>query len=303
MSFPEGNYVLGVDLGGSNVRAGVFDGADRAVAERSEPTARDTAASVVAQLAGLGRRLAQDAGVDWGAIDAVGVGVPGVVTGGRLRLAPNLPPFGDVDLGLVLADELGAHVVVDNDVNIATLGEHLAGHGEGVHDFLFIAVGTGVGMGIVAGGRLLRGAHGAAGELGTVPVELPGGHTTLEDVAGGVGVARRYAERAGRAGALTAAAVYAAAEAGDTTAAAVLEEQVDAVALAATAVQSVLDPELIVLGGGIGSRNDFVARVRERIRHLGGRPVRLKPSALGEAAGVIGAAHAARLHLREQIDV
>jgi glucokinase len=305
MTFSNMSYVIGVDLGGSNVRASLFDAAGAAVAELAEPTA-GSAAAVVAQLGHLGRRLARRSGVEWEAIDGVGVGVPGVVADGRLRMAPNLPPFGDVEVGVAFADELDAEVIVDNDVNMATLGEHCRGLGDGLGDFVFLAIGTGVGMGMVAGGRLLRGAHGAAGEIGTVPLvglASAGLPLTLEDLTGGAGVARRYAEVAQRDDLLTAAEVHAAADAGDPAAREVVEAQIRAVALAAVAIQRVLDPALVVLGGGIGSRADFALRVREQAEALAAEPVRLEPSALGDAAGVIGAAQAARLHVKEQVDV
>src|SRR3954469_9013807 len=185
MLFPIGTRVVGIDLGGSNVRGALVDGG-LAVSELAEPTSGRDAATVVSQLGGLARRLAVQAGVGWREVAGVGVGVPGVVGRGtgRLRMAPNLPPFGDVDLAEALQLELGTDVVVDNDVNMATVGEHRLGLGDGVDDFVFVAVGTGVGMGVVSGGRLLHGAGGAAGEIG----ELRLAHgPTLEALARGGG--------------------------------------------------------------------------------------------------------------------
>jgi predicted NBD/HSP70 family sugar kinase len=302
MTFSKGSYVLGVDLGGSNIRAALYDGGEAATAEVSQPTASSSAQAIVRQLGELGRRLARDAGVPPASIEGAGVGLPGVVTDGRLRMAPNLPPFGDADLEAALADELGAEVVVDNDVNMATVGECWAGHGSGVDHFVFIAVGTGVGMGIVANGRVVQGFRGAAGEIGAMPVPTSPG-LTLEEIAGGVGLVRRYAEVSGHASESTAVDVFADAERGKPAALQVIAAQVQAIALAAVAVQCVLDPQLIVLGGGIGSRPDFVARVRARVQEFDGSAVRLEPSALGAAAGMVGAAHAARLHLTREIDV
>jgi glucokinase len=298
-------YVIGIDLGGSNVRAALFDDAGNSVAEAAEPTVAGDASAVVAQLGDVGRRLVHSAGLGWQAVAGVGVGVAGVVADGTLRMAPNLPWFGDVDVLTALARELSGDVVVDNDVNMATLGEQRRGLGNGIDDFVFIGVGTGVGMGIVAGGRLLRGAHGAAGEIGEMPFEDGARRRageTLEEVAGGAGVARRYAERTQRAEPLTAADVYAAADAGEPAAVELLEEQSAALARAVVTVHSVLDPELIVLGGGIGRRDDFAARVRGHVDRIASGRVRLEPSALGKAAGVIGAAEAARRLVGEQVD-
>jgi glucokinase len=291
MSFSIDDHVVGVDLGGSNLRACLLDGAGAALAELAEPTDGADARAVVAQLGEIGRRLAGEAGVGWDAIVGVGVGVPGVVVHGALAMAPNLPSFAGIDLSSALSDELDAEVVVDNDVNMATVGEHRHGVGAHVDDFVFIAVGTGVGMGVVAGGRLLHGARGAAGEIGEVPLDGAG---ALEDVAGGIAVARSYRERVGGADGLTAHDVYEAAARGDEAATDVLDRQARALAHAVAAVRGVLDPAAIVFGGGIGSRDDFLPRLRPHLARLGHDDMRIERSALGARAGVVGAAEVAR---------
>ncbi|MDX6486399.1 MAG: hypothetical protein QOF43_1552 [Gaiellaceae bacterium] len=294
----ESLYVVGVDLGGSNVRALLADAGGQPVAERAKATAGGDARAVLSQVADLCRGLARDAGVDWERIAGAAVGVPGVAHSGTLLLAPNLPPFDDVDFAGALSDELGVAVTVDNDVNVATLAEWRKGHAIGLEDFAFIAIGTGIGMGIVAGGRLQRGSRGAAGEISALPLGAdpfdPANHVhgALEEVAGGVGVARRYTERTGVV--VTALDVFDAAAAGDENAHAVVDEHARAVALATIAVQSVLDPQLIVYGGGIGSRPDVLDRVHAYVALLTQRPPKLAASALGERAGAIGAAELAR---------
>jgi glucokinase len=251
---------------------------------------RGDATAVVTQLTSLCRRLVTESGIEWESVARIALGVPGVVGGGGLELAPNLPPFDEIDLAAALGDELGVEVAVDNDVNLATEGEHRCGYGLGVDDFVFVALGTGIGMGIVAGGQLQRGATGAAGEIGL----LPFAGSTLEELAGGASLAARYAVRNGGAVA-SALAVFEAAENGDAAAEAVLDAQADALAQALLTVQTVLDPALVVLGGGMGSRADVAARVQRRLEevHRRRRP-RLKVSALGERAGVIGAVEVAR---------
>jgi predicted NBD/HSP70 family sugar kinase len=297
------DHVVGVDLGGSNVRVVLGHISRGPVADIAAPTAQGEAQAVVAQLASLSRQLAETAGVDWSRIAGMAVGVPGVahVDGSELRLAPNLPPFADIDVATALGAQLGVPVVVDNDVNMATLAEQRHGLGVGASDFVFIAVGTGVGMGIVASERLQRGATGAAGEIGFLPLGLDPferdnqRHGPLEEAGGGVGVARRYAALAGSApDAVAALEVYARAAAGDRHARTVLDDQARALALAVVSVQSMLDPALVVFGGGIGSRKDFVARVRAYVARLTPRHVRIEVSGLGERAGLIGAAELAR---------
>lgn len=291
---------MGIDLGGSTVRVMLSHRSGRSVGDLAEPTARRDADTVLGQLVDLSRRLATSAGVDWSRVVGLAVAVPGVVhaDGGGLRLAPNLPPFDGIDLATVLAERLRVPVVVDNDVNLATLAEQRHGLGVGVPEFVFIAVGTGVGMGVVASGRLQRGATGAAGEIGFLPVGPdpfePANqvHGPLEQVAGGVAVARRYAELAG--GAPSAIEVQDRAAAGDPAAVRVLDDQARAVALGVLSVHSILDPALVVFGGGVGSREDFVARVRSYVARLTPRRVRIEASGLGDRAGLIGAAERAR---------
>jgi predicted NBD/HSP70 family sugar kinase len=298
-----GDHVVGIDLGGSYVRALLCDLDGREVGGAVEPTPNRDADAVIEAVAGLARTVAERADVDFARVAGVAVGIPAVAhpTAGTLRLAPNLPAFGDRDVVGALRDELAVPVAIDNDVNMATRAEHRRGLGAGTRDFAFIAVGTGVGMGIVAGGQLQRGATGAAGEVAMLPLGAdpfdPAHHDngSLEEVAGGAGLARRYARRTGAdvapAGELD---LFAAAADGDAHAAELVAQQTLALALAVVAVHSVLDPALVVFGGGIGSRPDVVARVRAHLPGLTTHAIRVEASALGERAGLIGAAELAR---------
>jgi len=297
------DHVVGIDLGGSYTRAVLADAEGREVATDSCSTPRDGAAGVVEAIVGLCRRLAGDGGVAWERVATLAIGVPGVADreSGALHLAPNLPPFDGVDLVGAVSAELAVAVVADNDVNVATLAEHRHGRGVGSDDFAFIAVGTGIGMGIVAGGRLQRGASGAAGEIAMLPLGgdpfNPANHVrgTLEEAAAGIGVARRYAERVGADASPTDPIdLFAAAASGDADAAAALDHQASSLALAVVAIHSVLDPALVVFGGGLGTRADLVASVRERVGQLTRRAIRIEPSVLGERAGVVGAVELAR---------
>jgi glucokinase len=294
-------HVLGVDLGGSNLRVLLADATGRTVREAAEPTAAGDAEAVVAQIEQACWAVAAAAGLEPSALAGIGLGAPGVIDAtGRLHLAPNLPAFGDTVLADVLGRRLGAPVVVDNDVNMATLGEHRHGAGQGHDDLALIAVGTGIGMGIMAGGRLQRGAGGAAGEIAALPVgsdpfdprnQLRG---PLEEAASGSGIEARYAGRTGVD--RPAEAIFARARDGDAAAQAVLHDQAVALALGITAVHALLDPSLIVLGGGLGSRPDLLAAVAPVVARLTSRPVGLAPSRRGGRAGVVGAAEAALRH-------
>jgi glucokinase len=275
-------HVLGVDLGATNLRVALGDGRGAILARADEP-APASGEALAARVAALGRALAGDG---WDQVRAAGVGVPGIPAGdGFAGLIAGAAGLTGAPLRRLLAEALGVPVVLENDLNLAALAEHGV---RGVADLAFIGVGTGVGMGIVAGGELLRGASGAAGELGNMPfgdraAPAADGLGPLEAVAGGAGLAARW-------GSGTAHDVFAAAARCDDRARALLSDQARALAIAIRTVQALLDPALIVLGGGIGSRADVLERVRGE---LGPSAPAVEASALGEDAGLLGALAAA----------
>lgn len=286
-------HVLGFDLGGTNLRAALAEVAGGAVlAELSEPAVDVTGPSLATRVAALADKLGADT------LAAACVGVPGPIgTHGRVGPTVNLAGLSGVPVRALIEEKLGVQVVVENDVNLAALGEYRHGRGAGADDLVFVAVGTGVGMGIVAGGEILRGARGGAGELGLLPMG-PGRVPTnldelgpLEAVAGGAGLAARWSEHTGRPA--SGREVFAAAEAGERFALQLLEDQAAALAMGVRAVQAILDPTLVVFGGGIGVRQDVVARVQAVLVAHGLPLPEIAVSALGERAGVIGAVAAA----------
>jgi glucokinase len=273
--------VLGVDLGATNLRVAVGEPSGAIAARATEPV--PASGELLAQrVAALARRLAGGE-----PIAGAAVGVPGVpgVPGGRGfgSMIAGAAGLAGAPLRELLGAALGLPVALENDCNLAALGEQRR---RGVADLAFIAVGTGVGMGIVSGGRLLRGATGGAGELGHLPLGGPavvdGGLGPLEAIAGGAGLAARWSGPA--------PAVFAAAARGDERARRLLDDQARALAAGVRAVQALLDPALVVLGGGIGSRPDVLERVRAA---LGPSGPPIEPSVLGEDAGLVGALIAA----------
>src|SRR5436309_3799350 len=163
---PEAALVLGIDLGARFLRGAVCDlsGAVRA-REDVELAERDAEATLDA-ISGLRLSLVAAAGMPDSLIDGVVVGVPGVITGsGRVELATNVPGLEGRDFGGELSTRLGLPVTLENDINLAALGERSDGVARGVDDFVFISIGTGLGAGLVLGGELHRGHTGAAGEL------------------------------------------------------------------------------------------------------------------------------------------
>lgn len=238
---------------------------------------------------------------------AIGVVVPGVVDGadGRVTWAPALD-WREVPVGSLLADRTGLPVVVENDANVLAVGEHHRGAGRGVQDLVAVVLGTGIGTGIVTGGRLHRGSRAAAGEIGYMLLDrsslgrLFPGFGDLESRVGSAGLTRQARERGLAAPAdrpLTAADVFDLVRTGSVEARALLEETLDYVALAVANLCTVLDPELVIVGGEMGGAADLITpglrdRLVGRIPHV----PRLAASELGDDAAVVGAAElAARL--------
>ena len=225
------------------------------------------------------------------------MGSPGVFepTRGAVTLAPNLPGWGRQGLVEALRDELGRHIGVENDVNLAAEGERWRGLGTDVGNFGFLSVGTGVGMGLVLDGKLYRGSSGAAGEVGYLPLgdDPYDPHVrrrgAFEEAVAGAGVVRS-ANQAGLTGPLTPKKVFALARKGDPAAGRVVEDEARRLALGLAAVLAVVDLELVILGGGIGGNADLLlAPVERGLRALSPLRPRLVVSALGEDAVLQGA--------------
>lgn len=287
--------VFAVDVGGTKIHSAIVDPDGSVLAEVRSPT---PAANGVAALELIARHLADLRGGH--AITAAGVGLPGAVhprTGHVTRMV-NLPGFEDRDVRALFADRLDLPIALENDVNMAALGEARWGHGrDGTDSLAFIALGTGIGMGLINDGRLLRGARGMAGEIGFLPLGAdprdPAVHEMgpLESVVGGAALATAYRRRGGtgvgslrdldRAGH------------NDAYLEAVLDSLATRVAEAILSIESVVDPALYVLGGGIGGRPDLPGRVTAALALFVGTSRDVRPSLLGHRAGVLGAASAA----------
>lgn len=300
-----GAVAVGIDVGGTHLRAGLVgpDGLIGQVLRRTSEV--DEAGALVAGIVGVLGELDAGAGSDL----PVGLGMAGLVDrDGRLRYGPNVG-VRETPLAALLVAELGAQrtVRVVNDASAAVVGEHRAGAARGHRDVVMFTLGTGVGGGVIVDGRLLEGAHGFAGELGHLVIaeggrDAPSGiRGTVEAYASGTAIEREAGEAmaAGIAGARTAdaPAVVAAAAAGEPWALAVLERVGARLGVAIASVVSVLDPSVVVVGGGAGDAAAafLLPAARDAFaRHLMGashRPlVPVVPAELGDDAGVIGAA-------------
>jgi glucokinase len=305
---------IGVDVGGTKIAGGVVTADGTVIDEgRRDTPARDTAATRQA-VAELVRELAERHDVQ-----AVGVGAAGFVAADRatVMFAPNLA-WRDEPLGQWLTDELAMPVVVENDVNAAAWGEFRFGAGEDVEDdILMVAVGTGVGGGIIVDGQLIRGAFGVAAEIGHIRV-VPQGllcgcgrHGCWEQYASGRALVREARSRTWEGDALHDAAggdpdritgpmVTDAARAGDPLSIALLADLGTWLGAGIATLAAVLDPNVVVIGGGVADAGTLlldpvVKAVEDNLPAADNRPhLEVRLATLGNEAGLIGAADLAR---------
>lgn len=298
---------LGIDVGGTKCHGVVLADDGEVVGEHRVPTPHG-ADAIVDALAGVASEL--------GPFDSIGVGVPGLVTrAGVVRASPNLVDVVDFDVARRLSDRLGVAVEVDNDATCAAAAEWVIGAGRGVDDMVMVTLGTGIGGGIVAAGRLVRGVNGFAGEIGHMVLEPDGPECPCgrrgcwERYASGSGLAHlaRVAILAGRgdrvlelaAGDLASVRgehVQAAAREGDPGALEVVDQFGRWVAIGLANLTNLLDPGMLVLGGGLATAADLYLPPIERwfAASLYSADLRPRPAVrfalLGPRAGAIGAA-------------
>ena len=313
---PGSGWVVGIDVGRRFVRAAVADITGKLAVRRDERARARSSRALVAQIGEIAHRVAADAGIAWDRVTAATVGSPGVLVpaSGQLQQAPNLPGWGSAGVADAIRQQLGTAVSFENDVNLAALGERAGGAGREVGNFVLLWVGTGVGLGIVIDGELYRGAGGAAGEIGYLPIGEGDPHDPavrrrgqLEEALAASGV-EAHARRLGVAPPHTAKAVFAAARRSDDLAREVVAAEARRLALAIAVVAPVLDPELVILGGGIarGNADLLLDPLRRELRDLSPFSPRLAVSELGEEAVLAGAVATAlataqdRLFTRDQ---
>lgn len=291
----ESGVIVGVDIGGTKTALVAVDRATGDEIGREKfATPHDKGPDHM--LGALERSidaLLREAGRERAELRAVGVAVPGQVdTEGKVLGAGNLAGWDGLPLGERLTDLFGVPVFVDHDANCGALGEQWRGCGRGVQDFVFLALGTGLGAGVVIGGKIHRGAHHAAGEVGSM---VPGRHQLghpgpgqhLGELAGGRRIRNKARQAVGKK--LSAAeAIRGAAD--DERLEPLAEDVADYVGLVVLGLAAVLDPELIILGGGTASAGDeLIERVRERVQPKVVAPLKLVRAGLGEDAQAFGA--------------
>lgn len=294
---PDAGFVLALDVGRQFLRGALADLTGAVVARETVRSRAAHGGRRVSELIGLADILTERAGIDRAAVTQTVIGCPGVYDrhADTIRLTGGLTGWDQPGLPARLRDAFGLSLMVENDVDAAALAERSHGHGRHVSSFAFVTVGTGIGMGLVLGGQLHRGAHGIAGEIAFLPLAVDPvldeqeaeRRGNLEAAVSSAAVSSA-ARRAGMRGPVSARRVFAAAARGDERAVAVVAAEAAMVAKAVCAVIAVVDPELVVLGGGIGQAPGFAEAVTDELRTLAPLTPDVRVSALGEDAVVDG---------------
>ncbi len=294
---PDAGFVLGLDVGRRFLRGAVGDLAGVVRARSSRRVRAAGALGRVTELVELAGELCDSAGVSRTRITQVVVGGPGRYDprSDTIVLPGLLQAWARPAVLTQLRDAFGPALFVENDVDAAALAERAHGHGRDVRDFAFVHVGTGIGMGLVLDGRLHRGAHGVSGEIAFLPFsngQAAGGKDARRrgsrEAAASAAAVVRAARRAGIRGAVSASRVFALAAQGDERAAAVVAAEALLIAKAICTIVMVADPELVVLGGGIGQAPGFSTAVAAELRKLAPVVPEVRVSALGADAVVDG---------------
>lgn len=295
-----------VDIGGSNLRVAVADARGEVLASRREPTRTGAQSDILQQVIDLLAGALSEVGDD-ATLASIGMSVPGVVDvdGRHVRFATNIDRPEAMDFATRLEQAFSCPTHLDNNVNAAAIGEQWRGAGRGLQTFAIVAVGAGVGAGIVHDGQVLRGSHRAAGEIAYLPQAGPlrSIDPTAHDVAGGIRLldAARADQRWKGAPPTTVEELFARAEAGEPVAVELFERECDDIARMLAAVCAVLDPDAVILTGGVGANEAFIARIRERMSELALFPPQILASHLGARASLIGAVRMAADALKARL--
>lgn len=272
------DQVIGLDLGGTKLLGGTLTADNVLGAELKWPTETGSTEVLIRQIAEMVAALRDERN-----LRQVVLGVPAAVdpAGGALSLSPNVPLGGISDLASVLTDSIGAPVAIENDANLAALAEAREGAGKGGNVVCLVSLGTGIGMGAVIHGRMLLGARGQAGELGSA---ILNSGEMLEDLVGTPGILTRDPWNAA-----SVTEIFARADSGESDAQTLIDNTAQIVAHALSFVLTVLDPDTLVVGGGIGTQTRFYDALNAHLQTALAIPFTIAPAELGARAGLLGA--------------
>ena len=306
-------YYIGIDVGGTNLKAGLVREDGQILAVERTPLAFENPEQFARTLAQLGQSVLHQAGIPASDVVSAGIGIPGAVTGGDILYTCNIP-LRDVPLSRLFRQHLDVPVLLENDANCAAVGEWLCGAGRGTQQFIVVTLGTGVGGGLILNGKLYSGS-GMVGEVGHMVIQHGGAPCNCgrrgcwEAYASATGLIRMTREAmeahpesllhtvAAQSGCVEGRTAFDAAVQGDETALALCRDYVSYLAAGVTNLINILQPEAVAIGGGVAAAPDglLFTPLREIVerecypRHTGQIP-RIVRAELGNDAGIIGAA-------------
>lgn len=309
---------IGLDLGGTNIKAGVMDESAVVLAKLSVPTRAEKGPdAVIHNMAEAARQVAAQANIALDDVDMIGIGTPGPVDyeTGSVLAAPNMPGWTNIRVRDKIIDELGRPAVLENDANAAAFGEYWAGAGrdKSIRHLIMLTLGTGIGSGFIVDGRIVRGANGYGGEIGHIvvnpkgPTHTSGSPGCFEHYASATGTGRRAVEliegggdsclkpTLDKHGEISAEQVFDAAKQGDQLALHVVKEVTDTLGLVCVNLCRLFDPQMILFAGGMILSGDFLFdRIRAGFMKYDWKilepRVKIVPAELGNDAGIVGAA-------------
>ncbi|GGA79520.1 ROK family protein [Ornithinibacillus halotolerans] len=289
---------LGIDIGGTKIAAGLVTRDGKLLEHQTFPTPSESSESILLVLKQI---VSQFTDVEHTVV-GIGIGSAGQVLhekGQILSATDNLKDWNNIHIVDELKKVTDLPIWLDNDANAFAVAEYIFGEARGTKDLIGLTLGTGVGGGVVSGGKLLHGQWGAAGELGHITVNMHGptcncgSKGCLEVYASGTGIANRMKDRSNKE--MSSKEVFALYEAGNGLAMEVIDEAIEALTYGMISLIHTFNPTVIVLGGGLLQRQKWLAeKVRKSVPQKGMdslvKPVKIMVSNLGEHAGVIGAA-------------
>ena len=305
------NCVFGVDIGGTTVKLGLFDVGGNVLDKWEIPTRTESGGkNILPDIAAAIRDKMSEKSIDKEDVTGVGVGAPGPVDGeGIIHKAVNLG-WGEMNLKKELAALLGGmRVEAGNDANVAALGEMWKGGGQGHKNLVAVTLGTGVGGGIILGGKIMSGATGSGGEIGHIHVEDHeteacgcGNYGCLEEYASATGITRLANRKLQadnkdsvlRQGEVSAKTVFDAVKAGDELAVEIAEQFGDYLGKGLAVIAGIINPEIFVIGGGVSKAGEvlfeYIKPSFDRTVFHGCRDTKFALATLGNDAGIYGAA-------------
>ena len=316
------DYVIGVDVGGTNIKAGAVQYNGTVVAKRRTTTdAKLGAEWILDKIEKIILELQHD--VHEGRLRAVGFGIPGAIYEGVVTQAPNIPAWEGLPIHRLLCDRLHLPCFIDNDANAVALGEMWMGAGRGYSHICCLTLGTGVGGGIIIDGELLHGADGMASEPGHMAVDANGARCNcgsygcLETFASATGMKRMLREaRAGNTRSsifdlpeneITAEKIYEHAKQGDPVCREIVKKAAEGLGVALASLVNIFNPQILILGGGVAAASDLlippaVETMKRRAFRAMAERAKITTAQLGDDAGVLGCAYMAwdQLHQPER---